>query len=177
METWKAKRIFWNTSTRFFDLSKYSDDEILKIDVGLYNNIVGKSYNEISSESRSMHKSQGFGSLKRRGSEKELFILTQGDKYDDNLMDGVDVTWNRFGENNEIIEYINNLVNEYDPKKPYKTVNKLSVLYEKVSKIKDEDWKKIKLNEIKNLIKACLGLFFESLSDVSISSGGHQQSN
>ena len=172
LESWKAKRIFWNTSTRFFDLSKYSDDEILKIDVGLYNNILGKSYNEISSESRSMHKSQGFGSLKRRGSEKELFILTQGDKYDDNLMDGVDVTWNRFGENNEIIEYINNLVNEYDPKKPYKTVNKLSVLYEKVSKIKDEDWKKIKLNEIKNLIKACLGLFFESLSDVSISSIG-----
>ena len=172
LETWKAKRIFWNTSTRFFDLSKYSDDEILKIDVGLYNNILGKSYNEISSESRSMHKSQGFGSLKRRGSEKELFILTQGDKYDDNLMDGVDVTWNRFGVNNEIIEYINNLVNEYDPKKPYKTVNKLSVLYEKVSKIKDEDWKKIKLNEIKNLIKACLGLFFESLSDVSISSIG-----
>ena len=172
LETWKAKRIFWNTSTRFFDLSKYSDDEILKIDVGLYNNILGKSYNEISSESRSMHKSQGFGSLKRRGSEKELFILTQGDKYDDNLMDGIDVTWNRFGENNEIIEYINNLVNEYDPKKPYKTVNKLSVLYEKVSKIKDEDWKKIKLNEIKNLIKACLGLFFESLSDVSISSIG-----
>ena len=172
LETWKAKRIFWNTSTRFFDLSKYSDDEILKIDVGLYNNILGKSYNEISSESRSMHKSQGFGSLKRRGSEKELFILTQGEKYDDNLVDGIDVTWNRLGENNEIIEYINNLVDEYDPKKPYKTVNKLSILYEKVSKIKDEDWKKIKLNEIKNLIKACLGLFFESLSDVSISSIG-----
>ena len=172
LETWKAKRIFWNTSTRFFDLSKYSDDEILKIDVGLYNNILGKSYNEISSESRSMHKSQGFGSLKRRGSEKELFILTQGEKYDDNLMDGIDVTWNRLGENNEIIEYINNLVDEYDPKKPYKTVNKLSILYEKVSKINDEDWKKIKLNEIKNLIKACLGLFFESLSDVSISSIG-----
>ncbi len=172
LETWKAKRIFWNTSTRFFDLSKYSDDEILKIDVGLYNNILGKSYNEISSESRSMHKSQGFGSLKRRGSEKELFILTQGDKYDDNLMDGVDVTWNRFGENNQIIEYINNLVGEYDPKKPYKTVKKLSILYEKVSKIKDEGWKKIKLNEIKNLIKACLGLFFESLSDVSISPTG-----
>ena len=172
LETWKAKRIFWNTSTRFFDLSKYSDDEILKIDVGLYNNILGKSYNEISSESRSMHKSQGFGSLKRRGSEKELFILTQGDKYDDNLMDGVDVTWNRFGENNEIIEYINNLVGEYDPKKPYKTVKKLSILYEKVSKIKDEGWKEIKLNEIKNLIKACLGLFFESLSDVSISPTG-----
>ena len=172
LETWKAKRIFWNTSTRFFDLSKYSDDEILKIDVGLYNSILGKSYNEISSESRSMHKSQGFGSLKRRGSEKELFILSQGEKYDDNLMDGIDFTWNRLGENNEIIEYINNLVDEYDPKKPYKTVNKLSILYEKVSKINDEDWKKIKLNEIKNLIKACLGLYFESLSDVSISSIG-----
>ena len=36
-----------------------------------------------------MHKSQGFGSLKRRGSEKELFILTQGEKYNDDLMDGI----------------------------------------------------------------------------------------
>ena len=172
LKTWKAKRIFWNTSTRFFDLSKYSDDEILKIDVGLYNNILGKSYNEISSESRSMHKSQGFGSLKRRGSEKELFILTQGEKYYDDLMDGIDVSWNRFGENNEITKYINDLVNEYDPKNPYKTVNKLTILYEKVTKINDKDWKNIKLNEIKNLIKACSGLFFESLSNVSISSSG-----
>ncbi len=172
LETWKAKRIFWNTSTRFFDLSKYSDDEILKIDVGLYNKILGKSYNEISSESRSMHKSQGFGSLKRRGSEKELFILTQGEKYNDDLMDGIDVSWNRVEDNGEISVYINKLIDEFNPKNPHKTVNKLSILYHKVSKINDTHWKDIKLNEIKNLIKACLGLFFESLSNVPISSTG-----
>ena len=172
LETWKAKRIFWNTSTRFFDLSKYSDDEILKIDVGLYNKILGKSYNEISSESRSMHKSQGFGSLKRRGSEKELFILTQGEKYNDDLMDGIITSWDRVGNNEDINEYIKKLINEFDPKNPHKIVNKLSTLYQKVSKINDDHWKDIKLNEIKNLIKACLGLFFESLSNVPISSSG-----
>ena len=53
---------------------------MLKIDVGVYNNKIGKSYNEIASESRSMHKSQAFGALRRRGSEEELIVYSQGKK-------------------------------------------------------------------------------------------------
>ena len=41
VDVWKPKRIFWNTSSRFFNLSNYSDKELLKIDVGLYNPLLG----------------------------------------------------------------------------------------------------------------------------------------
>jgi LmbE family N-acetylglucosaminyl deacetylase len=39
----------------------------LRINVGEYNRALGKSYAEIAAESRSQHKSQGFGSLQRKG--------------------------------------------------------------------------------------------------------------
>ncbi|HEY8164168.1 MAG TPA: PIG-L family deacetylase [Gemmatimonadaceae bacterium] len=39
----------------------------LKINVGEYNAALGKSYSEIAAESRSQHKSQGFGTLQRKG--------------------------------------------------------------------------------------------------------------
>ena len=82
-----------------------NDKEILKIDVGLYNPLLGKSYNEMSSESRSMHKSQGFGSLKRRGNENELFILTQGEGIESDIMDGIDISWKRVNANKSTIVY------------------------------------------------------------------------
>ena len=39
----------------------------LKINVGEYNDALGKSYAEIAGDSRSQHKSQGFGALQRKG--------------------------------------------------------------------------------------------------------------
>lgn len=42
-------------------------DATIRINVGEYNPKLGKSYAEIAAESRSQHKSQGFGSLQRKG--------------------------------------------------------------------------------------------------------------
>lgn len=39
----------------------------IRINVGEYNPVFGKSYAEIASESRSQHKSQGFGTIQRKG--------------------------------------------------------------------------------------------------------------
>lgn len=39
----------------------------MRINVGEYNHEFGKSYSEIAAESRSQHKSQGFGTLERKG--------------------------------------------------------------------------------------------------------------
>ena len=43
------------------------DSATLRINVGEYNQQLGRSYAEIAGESRSQHKSQGFGALQRRG--------------------------------------------------------------------------------------------------------------
>lgn len=47
----------------FFDASRAT----LGINVGAYDEILGKSYAEIAAESRSQHKSQGFGTAPRKG--------------------------------------------------------------------------------------------------------------
>ena len=55
-----------------------------------YNPLLGKSYGEIAGESRSQHKSQGFGASAQRGESYEYFSLTAGEPIKDNLFDGVD---------------------------------------------------------------------------------------
>lgn len=62
-DTWQAKRVFWNTFN--FGGNNTTSENQLKIDVGGFNPLLGKSYGEIAAESRSMHKSQGFGSAKQ----------------------------------------------------------------------------------------------------------------
>src|SRR3954468_20784198 len=69
--TWQAKRLLWN-SFNFGSINTQKEDQ-LKIDVGGYNAVLGKSYGEIAATSRSQHKSQGFGVPAQRGSVLEYF--------------------------------------------------------------------------------------------------------
>jgi hypothetical protein len=71
------------------------------MDVGVYNSLLGKSYGEIASDSRSQHKSQGFGVARQRGQAFEYFETTAGDAPKNSLMDGVDTTWTRVKEEEE----------------------------------------------------------------------------
>src|SRR6478672_9239546 len=71
----------------------------LAINVGEYNPVLGESYAEIAAESRSQHKSQGFGSLKRKGVVKSYLIRVDSRvaapadaKMEKTIFDGLDVT-------------------------------------------------------------------------------------
>lgn len=95
VEVWQPRRLFWNVSTRFqnpnADMSPY-----IKLDVGGYNPLLGKSYGEIAAESRSMHKSQGFGSAKQRGEYFEYFKPIKGDTANlKDIFQGIDFSWKR----------------------------------------------------------------------------------
>ena len=65
VQPWQAKRLLWNTFS-FGSVNTTSPDQF-KINVGVYNPILGKGYGEIAAESRSNHKTQGFGSARQRG--------------------------------------------------------------------------------------------------------------
>lgn len=56
------------TPLKFYRSAFFSPGEgTLRINVGEYNPTLGKSYQEMAAESRSQHKSQGFGTLQRKG--------------------------------------------------------------------------------------------------------------
>ncbi len=95
VKVWQVRRMFYNTTARFrdpkADMSKY-----IKLDVGGYNALLGKSYGEIAAESRSMHKSQGFGSAKQRGEYLEHFKPIKGDTAQlKDIFERMDFSWKR----------------------------------------------------------------------------------
>ncbi|HEX9085224.1 MAG TPA: PIG-L family deacetylase, partial [Gemmatimonadaceae bacterium] len=56
------------TPLKFYRLARFSpQDRTLAINVGEYNPYLGLSYQEIAADSRSQHKSQGQGTLRRKG--------------------------------------------------------------------------------------------------------------
>jgi hypothetical protein len=75
--SWQVKRLYWNTFK--FGGNNTTSEQQLKIDVGSYNPLLGKSYGELSAESRSQHKSQGFGVPSQRGTQIEYFSPVAGD--------------------------------------------------------------------------------------------------
>ena len=167
VEVWKAKGVFWNTFN-FGGTNTTSSDQI-QVDVGGFNTLLGKSYGEIAAESRSMHKSQGFGSAKNRGSQIEYFKLLKGDSTSKDLFDGIDLTWNRFGNPGELSKKINDCVDSFDPEFPSKSIPALKLIYNALLKIPEKDknnlsWKKQKLKETESLLINCTGLWIEIFS-------------
>ncbi len=158
---WQAKRILWNTFN--FGGANTTNDQQLKIEVGGYNPLIGKSYGEIGAEARSMHKSQGEGRPRRRGSITEYFEWVAGEKASKDIMEGVNTSWARFNIP-EIHEAVVHIIKEYKLEYPERSVKDLVQLYQLVNKLPSSAWKNYKLDEIKFLVQDCAGLFMEATS-------------
>ena len=161
VKVWQAKRLLWNTFN-FGSVNTTNPDQ-LKLDVGVYNPIIGKGYGEIAAESRSNHKTQGFGSAKQRGEAIEYFKTILGDAPKTDLMDGVNTTWARVGAEDVSTE-LSEIKKNFDIDRPDKSVSALVNLLDKVEKVKDDYWREQKTKELNDLIAACAGLWFESYS-------------
>ena len=162
VKPWKANRIMWNTFN-FGNTNTTSNDQ-LKIDVGVYNPLLGKGYGEIASESRSQHKSQGFGVPRQRGAAIEFFTLTGGDSMKNDFAEGIVTDWSKYEGGSVINQMIDAVVANYSVQNPSATVKSLIELYKSIEKINDGDWKMKKLEEVKSLIEACAGLFLEAVA-------------
>ena len=160
VKPWKAKRLFWNTFN--FGGNNTTSNDQLKLDAGVFNPLLGKSYGEIASESRSMHKSQGFGVPSQRGPATEFFSFTAGEPAKDDVAEGIVTDWSRFEGGVLINKMIDEIVATYSLQNPSASVKPLVDLYKAIEKINDGDWKIKKLSEIKALIEACAGLWMEA---------------
>jgi len=161
VQVWQAKRLLWNTFN-FGSVNTTNPDQF-KLDVGVYNPIIGKGYGEIAAESRSNHKTQGFGSAKQRGEAIEYFKTILGDAPKTDLMDGVNTTWARVGAE-DISRELSTIQKSFDIDRPEKAVPELINLSDKIAKVKDEYWRVLKTKELNELIAACAGLWVESYS-------------
>ena len=160
---WQAKRILWNTYS--FGSTNTTSEDQLKIDLGGYLPLLGKSIGELSAEGRSKHRSQGFGSASSRGSSNEYFLYTMGDKAKQDLMDDIVDGWGRVDGGSSIAIKIDALIGGYDMNDPSASLSALVEIKKELANLKDDYWKKIKMAEVDKLIQMAAGIHFEALSD------------
>lgn len=160
VKPWQAKRILWNTFN-FGNTNTTSNDQF-KMDIGMYNPLLGKSMGEIAGESRSQHKSQGFGASRQRGEAYEFFSLTAGEPVKDSLFDGVNTTWQRVQGADKIEEQVDKIISDYQFEHPENSVNALVELYKSIQQLPEGYWRNKKLNEVKQLIIECNGIYIEA---------------
>lgn len=89
----------WTPSKFYRSARQVPDSATLRINTGEYDPLLGRSYYEVSAESRSQHKSQGFGVLQRKGvmyaylSREATRVGPDDARSERSLFDGVDTTW------------------------------------------------------------------------------------
>jgi LmbE family N-acetylglucosaminyl deacetylase len=156
-EPWQVKRLMLN-SGRWWDKDIESREAVVKVDAGAFNVMLGESYSEMAARSRSMHKSQGFGSRGIRGESTEYLTVVKGSPTTASVFDGIDITWSRVGHP-EIAKSVDKIIANYNPEKPYLSTDALLALRGEVEKVEDEFWREKKLSEVEDLIFECSGLF------------------
>ncbi len=165
VKPWQAKRILWNTYN--FGGNNTTSDDQLKIDIGGYNPLIGKSYGELGGEARTMHKSQGEGRPRRRGESYEYFVTTGGDPAKNDLMDGIVTDWKRLPGGEAIETMINDIISKYNIAQPDLSVPALVKLYQSIKALPEGNWRNKKLDEVEQIIIECSALYVEATSSQS----------
>ena len=161
VKPWQAKRLLWN-SFNFGGLNTTSEDQ-MKIDVGGFNPILGKSYGELAAESRTNHKSQGAALTPARGESMDYFTLVAGDPAPHDPMEGVTTTWDRVPRGGKIAGMVDEVTRNFSLMAPEKSVPGLVRVYVAILELPDGYWKTQKLKEVLQLIKDCSGLWMEAV--------------
>jgi LmbE family N-acetylglucosaminyl deacetylase len=170
VETWQAKRQFFNTSWWFYGSKEKFDSadktNLVTFQTGVYYPTLGKSNQEIAALSRSSHQSQGFGSTGSRGEDTEYLEFINGEKSKDksNIFEGIDTSWNRVKGGRLIGELITEIISQYDFSNPSASVSNLTKAYQMIQALDENHWKTVKSSELKNIIAACSGLYLEAVA-------------
>ncbi len=165
--TWQPRRIFWNHfSFSGGQLNGPSKDELAQLavlDVGGYSALRGISYGEMAADSRSMHKSQGFGATKRRGTQLEYFSPLDGKAAGASPLDGVNLSWSRIPNGDTVQKLVDQARREFSPAHPAASIPALLRRRSRHAKApRPRMPKQQKLDEVRALIVACAGLYLEA---------------
>ncbi len=166
VDVWQPKRLYWNTSSWFYKRTGTELDvtDKIQIDVGAYLPELGISCTEIAAESRSQHKSQGFGAAKSRGTQIEYLEHVKGDVAATDIFEGIDRSWNRIEGRNKVKELISRAYRDFDAHEPAAVLPEL-LEASTLLKAHNDFWSTKKRKELQRVIAALTGLFLEVVAD------------
>jgi LmbE family N-acetylglucosaminyl deacetylase len=171
---WQAGRLLWNKST--WNLGSKEDlSAFAKLDVGAFNPLLGLSTGELAAESRTMHKSQGFGVARLRGPIVEYFKALDGKPLDAKApLGGADLTWRRFKGTAGLGAAAEKLARAFDPTKPHASIPALLDFDRALDAVPDAEVRAQKKGEVAELVAACAGLFLEATAAEPDVAPGHE---
>lgn len=169
LSPWETSSIYWNTYSWRWDPNLDSlvenDPAYIKSDIGGFDPILGVSYNELGSLARSQHRCQGFGVSIMRGETFEYFQHLKGAQVNSDLLENTSRSWTNVGGTSKMDKLANQLMSNFEPSAPQKSLPLLLQLREIISfSSMESEWKTMKLKQVDELIAACSGLFVEAVT-------------
>src|SRR3989442_1283197 len=141
---------------------------VVKVEVGGRDPVSGESFASIAARSRGMHKTQGFGiggPPVNEGSRIEPFVLLAGDAATQDLLDGVDTTWNRVPGGAEIARSIDEAIARFNAQDAAARVPALLAIRRRLAALPADPIVNDKREELDRIIQACLGLEVDTVVD------------
>lgn len=170
VKPWKTKRVFWNGYNWGEEYKPPSDKLHYVFQVGDYNPILGTTYSQIAADSRTMHKSQGFGATAQVGKSQEFIELIEGDSFEEDPFEGIVNRWTTIENGPAIEESIIAAVDQFDFLEPSANVPQLLQVKSLLDASEaSEPWIKEKQVQINELIISSLGIDAEFLSNQELS--------
>jgi len=154
VKTWQVKRVVWNTFN--FGGNNTTSDDQLKIDVGGFNTLLGKSYGELAAASRSKHRSQGFGAAAQRGAALEYFFPLAGRPAKADLFEDIDLSLNRDPGMEKVQQLLNQINQKFQVSDPAASLPMLLSLRKAAKTVP------FKHELLDELILACAGIWVEA---------------
>jgi len=161
LEPWRARRVFWNVFRWGAPAAGEPGD--LRLDVGGFNPLLGQSYGEIAARSRTMHKSQGFGTVGSRGTAWEVFRRLAGDPAATDIMDGVDSSWGRVRGGEPVGARVERIITDFEATGPVASVPALLELRKQMAALAADPLVAFKRRQLDRILQAALRLFVETI--------------
>jgi LmbE family N-acetylglucosaminyl deacetylase len=160
---WQPKRILWNMGG--FQRGG-GETNVVRIDDGGKDPVTGEPFTDIAGRSRSMHKTQGFGNYTGGGGSgprSESFALLAGEPATNDILDGVDDTWNRVPGGAEIGKLADAVIAGFNSQDPAARVPALLQIKKLLAPLATGDpVVNEKRQNLDHIIQECLGLTVET---------------
>ena len=155
LKPWQPKRIFMNGRGG-------GGANVVQMDIGGNDPVLGISFAALAGQSRGMHKTQGFGGGGGGGggggSRMESFQLLGGEPATTDIFDGVDTTWSRVAGGAEIGRLTGEILAKFNDKDPSASVPALLDLRTRLAAVPTDPVVADKRRDLDHILQACLGL-------------------
>ena len=175
VKPWQAKRLFFNAYNFRGEFEPESGKRYFVLEVGGYNPLLGKTYHQLAADSRTMHKSQGFGSTAGTGNAKDYLEQVGGEAYNLSPFEDISNRWEQLSRGKEVKSRLDELINTFNFSQPDQHLPQLLALRKSILALHPSaPWVDEKVEKLDKLIFQFMGLKMEFLASKEFGYPGEQ---